>query len=172
MKIRNWQIIVLIVCLALGTLLHFTYEWSGENQLVALFSAVNESTWEHLKLIYYPTLTMAIIGYFVIGKRTKNFWLSQAIGIITAITFTIVFFYAYTGVIGTNFAVLNIGSFVVAILLETYVTYRLLKSPQMYNAEIISIILLILLLSIFVIYTFNPPQIPLFQDPISGGYGV
>ena len=139
MKIRNWQIIVLIVCLALGTLLHFTYEWSGENQLVALFSAVNESTWEHLKLLFFPMILMGVLGYFVIG---------------------------------TNFAVLNIGSFVVAILLETYVTYRLLKSPQMYNAEIISIILLILLLSIFVIYTFNPPQIPLFQDPISGGYGV
>lgn len=28
----------------LGVLLHFTYEWSGDNPIVALFSAVNEST--------------------------------------------------------------------------------------------------------------------------------
>ena len=35
----------------LGVLLHFTYEWSGDNAVVGLFSAVNESTWEHLKLL-------------------------------------------------------------------------------------------------------------------------
>lgn len=38
----------------LGVLLHFTYEWSGDNPAVGLFSAVNESTWEHLKLIFFP----------------------------------------------------------------------------------------------------------------------
>ena len=45
MKIKNWFIIVVLVCLVLGTLLHFTYEWSGEDKIVAIYSAVNESTW-------------------------------------------------------------------------------------------------------------------------------
>lgn len=36
----------------LGVLLHFTYEWAGDNAVVGLFSAVNESTWEHLKLLF------------------------------------------------------------------------------------------------------------------------
>ena len=87
-------------------------------------------------------------------------------------TFIIVFFYTYTGVIGTNFATLNIGSFIIAILIGEYVVYRLIVSPQMYNAERISTILLILLLLSFIIYTFNPLQIPLFQDPISGDYAI
>ena len=117
MKIRNWQIIVVIICIVLGTLLHFTYEWSGEKKFVALFSAVNESTWEHLKLAYYPMLIMAIIGHFVIGEKSNNYWFAQAIGIIVAMVFITVFFYTYTGVIGTNYDVLNIGSFIIAILL-------------------------------------------------------
>ena len=60
MKIKTWQIITVIICLILGTLLHFTYEWSGENPIIALFSAVNESIWEHLKLAFYPMFSIHI----------------------------------------------------------------------------------------------------------------
>lgn len=172
MKIKTWQIITVIICLILGILLHFTYEWSGENTIVALFSAVNESTWEHLKLAFFPMLLMSIIGYFIIDKQTNNFWLAQAIGIITAITFIIVFFYTYQGILGTNIDVLNIGSFIIAIILGEFVTYKILKSRNIYNSELISIIFLVILLFSFILYTFYPPQIPLFQNPISGEYGI
>lgn len=172
MKIKAWQIITVIICLILGTLLHFTYEWSGENSIVALFSAINESTWEHLKLAFYPMLLMAVIGQFIIGKSSRNYWLSQTVGILVAITFITTFFYTYTGIIGTNFAVLDIGSFIVAILLGEYVTYRLLTSTKIYNAEFISIFFLIILLFCFIIYTFSPPKIEFFKDPINGSFGI
>lgn len=172
MKIKTWQIITVIICIILGILLHFTYEWSGENIIVGLFSAVNESTWEHLKLTFYPMLLMASIGCFIIGKRTNNYWLAQAMGIITAITFITVFFYTYTGIIGTNFAWLNISLFIVAICLGEYVTYKLLISRKTYNTEFVSIIFLMILLFSFILYTFNPPPIALFQAPITGGCGI
>lgn len=172
MKIKTWQIITVIICLILGILLHFTYEWSGEKTLVGLFSAVNESTWEHLKLAFFPMLLMAVIGYFIIGKRSKNYWIAQAIGIITAMSFIIVFFYTYQGVLGTNIDVLNIGSFVIAIILGGFVTYKILKSNKAYNAELLSIFFLSILLLSFILYTFYPPQIALFRDPISGTYGI
>lgn len=172
MKIKSWQIITIIICLILGTLLHFTYEWSGEKMIVGLFSAVNESTWEHLKLMFYPMLLMAIIGYFIIGKRSNNYWSAQALGILTAMVFTIVFFYTYTGIIGTNFAWLNIATFIVAIIFGGFVTYKLLISEKKYNAEIVSIIFLVILFLSFILYTYNPPQIQLFQDPLSGSYKI
>ena len=96
MKIKNWFIIVVLVCFILGTLLHFTYKWSGEDKIVAVYSAVNESTWEHLKLVFYPMTIMAIIGTFVIKKQKTNYWAGQAIGILTAMVFITVFFYTYT----------------------------------------------------------------------------
>ena len=65
MDIKKWVIISILICLILGTLLHFTYDWSGENKIVAIFSAVNESTWEHLKLTFYPMTLMALIGVFL-----------------------------------------------------------------------------------------------------------
>jgi uncharacterized protein involved in response to NO len=172
MKIKTWQIITVIICLILGVILHFTYEWSGENRIVGLFSAVNESTWEHLKLAFFPMLVMAIIGFLVIGKRTNNYWLAQTIGIIAAITFIVTFFYTYRGVLGKNIDALNIGSFFVAVILGEFVTYKILKSRKTYNAEIASIIFLVILFFSFILYTFYPPQIPLFKDPITGNYGI
>lgn len=172
MKIKTWQIITVIICLILGILLHFTYEWAGENTIVGLFSAVNESTWEHLKLAFFPMLLMAIIGYFIIGKQINNYWIAQSIGIITAIAFIITFFYTYQGVLGKNIDALNIGSFIIAVILGEFITYKIMKSRKIYNAEFVSIIFLVILLLSFVLYTFYPPQIPLFQDPILGGYGI
>ena len=172
MKIKTWQIITVIICLVLGILLHFAYEWSGANKVVGVFSAVNESTWEHLKLAFFPMLLMGIIGYFVIGKQNNNYWLAQAIGIITAITFIVTFFYTYQGILGQNIDALNIGSFFIAIILGEFVTYKILKSRNEYNAELISMVFLVILFFGFILYTFYPIRIPLFQDPTTGEYGI
>lgn len=63
-KIKKYQIIsAIFVCIA-GTLLHFTYEIFGKNNFIASFSAVNESVWEHLKLLFFPLLFTTVIGYY------------------------------------------------------------------------------------------------------------
>lgn len=68
-KIRNYQIFSVIFTFILGTLLHFTYKLSGENVIVASFSAINESVWEHLKLLYFPMLLTLIIRLFSYRKK-------------------------------------------------------------------------------------------------------
>ena len=70
-KLVKWQIGVIVFSLIVGTLLHFTYEWSGENKFIASFSAVNESVWEHLKLVFYPMLIAGIVEYFFVKKDSK-----------------------------------------------------------------------------------------------------
>lgn len=59
-KIKKYQIISSIFVCILGTLLHFTYKVFGENSFVASFSAVNESVWEHLKLLYFSIRTQEL----------------------------------------------------------------------------------------------------------------
>ena len=44
-----------------GTLLHFLYDWTNESILIAPFSGVNESTWEHMKLLFFPLFLFALI---------------------------------------------------------------------------------------------------------------
>ena len=100
-----------IFVMILGTLLHFTYEWSGNNTFVAAFSAVNESTWEHLKLLFYPMFLTTIIGYFYLGKTSPNFLCARLLCILTAILFTIVFFYYLFYAAKTLFYVIFVSNF-------------------------------------------------------------
>ena len=72
-KIRNYQIFSIIFTFILGSFLHFTYAFLGNNPVVAIFSSINESVWEHLKLLFFPMLLSIIIGYFYIGKNNSKF---------------------------------------------------------------------------------------------------
>lgn len=173
-KIIRFQIFSVIFTWILGTILHFLYEWSGDNKIIASFSAVNESTWEHLKLVFFPMLITTIVGFLVIGKDNKKFWCAKTIGIILAMSFIIVFFYTYTGIIGTNFAILDIGSFFVAVILGEYVAHKIMTNDE-YKQKCnkrIAVIGLICILLCFIIFTYLQPHIGLFKDPISNGYEI
>lgn len=171
-SIVKFQIFSVIFTWILGTLLHFTYEWSNDNFILAAFSAVNESTWEHLKLVFFPMLITTIIGYFYMGRNNiPNYLCAKTIGIIVSILFIVIFFYTYTGILGTNFAILDIGSFFVAVVLGEYVVMKIITSDFKCN-KAISIISLIILLLCFIIFTYFPPKIGLFKDPVTNSYGI
>ena len=170
-KLLKFQIFSTIFAIVLGTLLHFTYEWLGNNTIVGAFSSINESTWEHLKLAFYPMLITTIIGTFFFKDTYSNFLCSKTIGIITAIGFITGFFYTYTGILGRNIAIIDISSFIIAIILGEYVSYRLIKSNYKCN-DTFSIIILLTLTFCFIYFTYNTPKIALFQDPITGNFGI
>lgn len=163
-SVLKFTIFSCIFVMVLGTLLHFTYEWSGNNQFIASFSAITESTWEHLKLLFFPMLLTTIIGFFFIKKFCPNYWCARFFGILTAILFTIVFFYTYTGIIGTNFSFIDISIFFVAVVLGEFVSYTILISDFGCN-NCVAITLLGLLLVCFVTFTYFTPEIGLFEDP-------
>ena len=172
MNIKKWQIFASIFCLILGTILHFTYEWFNYNVIVGLFSTINESVWEHLKLLFYPMFFISIIGYFKIGRKLCNYWYAQMYGIVFALIFVVVFFYTYKGIIVRSFFLLDIASFIIGILLGEYIVYKMLKQKEMCKLEALSIITSIIILLCFLIFTIYPPILPLFEDPIYGTFGI
>lgn len=173
-KVINTQVIVILFSLILGTLLHFTYEWSGNNLFVGSFGAVNESVWEHLKLVFYPMLIAMIIEYFFVKQDVNNYIEAKTIGIFTAIFFIIVSFYTYSGVIGTSVIVIDILIFIISIILGEYVAYRLMKreNESTVLTTSLSIIILLFLLLCFIIFTYIPPEVNLFRDITTGMYGM
>lgn len=170
-KIKNYQIVSSVFVCILGTLLHFTYEFFGKNIFVASFSAVNESVWEHLKLLFFPMLLSTIIGYFYIGKNIPNFLCSKTLGILISMSFVIIFFYTYTGIIGKSISFIDIASFFVAVILGEYLAYKFMINNFKCN-NIIAIIILTIILVCFVVFTYFPPNIGLFKDPVTNQYGI
>ena len=111
--IKTWQIVGVAGTTLLGTLLHFLYEWTGGSVIAAFFSGVNESTWEHMKLLYFPLFLFAIIQSRTF-REYKNFWCIKLIGITTSLTLIPVLFYTYNGVFGRSPDFVNITIFFIS----------------------------------------------------------
>ena len=85
----------------------------------------------------------------------------------------IVLFYSYTAIIGESLLVIDILTFIIAVIIGQLVSYRLLTGKTLsYNLDMVSLIASILLSLAFVLFTFYPPKLPMFQDPITGEYGI
>jgi hypothetical protein len=173
-KLLKIELIVTILELILGTLLHFIYEWSGNNVIIASFSAVNESVWEHLKLVFYPMLILGLIEYYFVKNIANNYIEAKAIGTFTAISFIVISFFTYTGIIGTNFFIIDILIFIISIILGEWTSYKLMKrkNESTIQTKILAGGILIFLLSCFIIFTYVTPQVNLFRDFTNGTYGI
>lgn len=83
-------------------------------------------------------------------------------------SFIVVFFYTYTGVIGRNFAVLDIGSFFVAVALGEYYAYKIMLSGKDKISSLAVIVILAVIFLCFAVFTYYPPNIGLFANPLIG----
>ena len=172
-KILKLELIGALFIIFLGSLLHFTFEWSNNFWLVGIFSAVNESTWEHLKLAVIPALLWLLIEKKILKEKSENFFFAKTIGIYSMPLFIILIFYSYTAIFKRNFLILDILTFIVAVIFGQIISYKLMflkKIPKIYNQ--IAIIFLFLLFLSFVIFTFYPLPNFLFRDPITFKYGI
>lgn len=158
----------ILFSVGLGVLLHFTYEWSGENKIVGYFSAVGESTWEHLKLLFFPVLLFTVIEW-IFGKRKRDgFLLSRTVSLLTGMLWIVSAFYTVSGIVGkADMPVINIAIFVIGVIITFLLTEIIQKS--IFNAprygDLIALVILIVFTLLFVVWTYDPPSIGLFREP-------
>ena len=154
-----------------GVLLHFLYDVSGASPISAVFSGVNESTWEHMKLLYFPMLFYALAESKYFGKSIESFWCVKLKGTVLGIILIPVLFYTIRGAFGDTPDWVNISTFFVAAAISFYYeTRQLNKNAGKCNGRL-ALILLLSIGVLFAVFTFITPEIPLFRDPLSGGYG-
>ena len=172
-KLFYLQIAGFIFTCIFGTLLHFLYDLTEGNIIAAIFSGVNESTWEHMKLMFYPMATFSIIQYKFIGSEFPNYWSTKLIGLFLSLVLIPIFFYTYTGIFGINADWFNIAIFFICAAIAYFVEYKLFTKEK--GIKISTKTALVLLAGISLLFTantFSPPEIPLFQDPITMLYGI
>ena len=162
-----WQLAGFALSTLGGTLLHFLYDWTGGSMLVAPFSGVNESTWDHMKLLYWPLFFFALVQYLFFRDQ-KNYWCVKLAEIVLGLVLIPVLFYTYNGVFGKSPDWVNISIFYIAaflvFLFERWGFQRDCPSCKHPRLALAAICLIGVL---FVLFTFAPPQIPLFHDPLA-----
>ncbi len=164
-NISLWQYAGFAFTSMFGTLLHFVYDWTNKSVFVAPFSAINESTWEHMKLLFFSLLVFSIVQSMFF-KDYPNFWCIKLIGILTGLLLIPTIFYTANGVFGKTPDWINIAIFFISVaavyILETYLFKNKLLSC---NYSSLAILAIVAITFMFVLFTFLPPDLPIFKAP-------
>ena len=161
---------ILIICI-IGTLLHFTYEMSKHNKIVGLFSAVNESVWEHIKIALTPTILITLLlGFndFCYGSFFEGLFIS----LFSIIILIPILFYTYTYFTKKSVLTIDVICFYITVTISQLLYDTLVNIDTSLLADYLSLIGIIIIIIIYSVLTLLPIKNGLFKDPITKKYGV
>ncbi|KTB48087.1 hypothetical protein DEALK_09320 [Dehalogenimonas alkenigignens] len=171
-RILRWELLGILFVFSLGALLHFVFEWSGESLLAGAFASVNESVWEHFKQGFWPMVIWAAIEYPVFRGKVNNFFAAKGTAVYLIPAVTALIFYAYTAATGEEILIVDILIFAAAVAIGQLVSYKILTSGKLPGyMNWVGLAMIIALGSAMILFTFNPPELPIFLDP-NGFYGI
>jgi hypothetical protein len=173
-KVKQWELIGIIPIIIFGTTLHFWFEWTGHWRPMALIAAVNESTWEHFKMGFWPALFYALIEYPFLKQVTKNFWGAKFLGLLTMPVVISILFYGYTAVTGHHYLIADAVIFILSVVAGQLVSLSILTREKTIPAMAhrLSFVGLMLMIAAFSLLSYYPRENFLFEDPVTGEYGI
>lgn len=155
---------MIIFLFLLSFLWHFMYDWFP-CVLTSIFFPVNESIWEHMKIIFYCLL----IGS-VLEKKGNNYYLNILVKPLVGVLFYLIIFLPLYLIFGESMLIS------LSLMLFTYIIMELLgikiSKQEELNIKALPIIIIILISILFSILTFYPLHNFLFFDSVKLGYGI
>lgn len=163
--LKKYTIAGFIFVIIIGSIWHFVYEWSGNNFFLGFFFPIKESTWEHMKLCFFPMLLYS----FYMNRKLKADYpcvtSALAFGILLSTFLVPIFFYTYTGILGKDVLFLDISTFVISILLAFISIYiNTLSCKFAPYTSLLKTLVLITAICFFV-FTYYPPELGIFIPP-------
>lgn len=149
----------------IGTLLHFVYQWSGQNTLVGLFAPINESTWEHMKLLFFPMLIIGCFVWWKVREQLPYIGSSLLAGLLIGTWLIPVLFYTYRGILGYGISAVDITIFFISVIIAFLITYRTACNGRWESVKWLLVILTIIMTIAFFWFTYHPPMLGIFANP-------
>lgn len=159
----------------LGSLLHFMFQLFQKNPVIGIFAPVNESIWEHSKMMTWPITLWWVLNYFLLKKRATvdlNKWFTGALSaLVSSLVVMPMIYYFYTSAFGVELLWVDILILLFSVSVGQLFGMHIYRHSQGINA-MLSLLIIFLVLLIFALFTFFPPTLPLFQDGPTGNYGI
>lgn len=166
-----FMIISIIVISVIGTVSHFSYDISKQNKIVGLFGAVNESTWEHIKIALTATILWSVVDGYFYGVNS-NYFLAKLVSLITIIILMPVLYYGYKYLFKKDNFIVNILIFYIVIICSQYLFFYIINIDSVsYLLQYISCIGIFIVFGFYMVLTLMPIKNFLFKDPVTKKYG-
>ncbi len=169
----TWELAGAVFMILAGSALHFVFDWAGGWRPLALVAAVNESIWEHLKLAFWPGLLWALLPHRSLGLRLGERLAIKGVTLLLTAVLIVAVFQSYTAILGKNLLVLDIGTFVLAILAGQLLAILLiLRGAPSRGLLRLGQLLMLLQVIAYASLTYLPPDHWLFIEERSGMRGI
>jgi len=162
-KIRYHSFSSYIIVSLIGCFLHFAYQLSGNNIVAAAFFPTDESPFQHMKLLFFPFAVYTFLRFFF---KKKDMIFSSAIGILLGMITTLAVFYTYSGIIGQNFAPVDIASFFIGMYAAFKFSDNIQKKTITDKTKRISgFVIFFSVALMLIIFTYFTPDLAVFTVP-------
>ena len=166
MKSLKWFCMIgAVATVILGVISHFVYDWTGENFFVGLFFSINESTWEHMKLLFFPMFAYALIAGKKLEEEYPCIYNAMFTGILIGLALIPTIFYTYTGILGFRVDWANIALYVISVLAAYYVVYRVAQTCIRKDSKLLRYVMYTILLA-FMVFSVYSPKLGIFVSPV------
>ncbi len=172
MNLKKLKIINVVIFFALSFLWHFVYDLIP-NFITAIFFPVNESIWEHMKIIFGVIIFGSLISLILMQKfkiKYNNFYVEIIIKAILGVIFYLAIFIPLYNIFGENLFI-PITLMLITYIVMEFIGYKILLLDEL-NIKILPIILIILSYILFALLTFYPPHYSIFFDETKLIYGI
>lgn len=162
MNERRLVTITGVVIVGAGFLLHFVYAWTSHIRVVGLVAPVNESVWEHTKLLVMPVLAVGVVEAVMLRDRRRVAWATLVECVAGALAIPAIF-YTYTSALGTGPVLwVDITSFVLVVAAGQWLHLGVLRARRA-PVTAISLLGLAALVAVYAFWTVVPPDAPVFR---------
>lgn len=169
---KRLYIISFIFFTILGGLLHFAFDFANGNLFVGLFTPVNESVWEHFKLVLVPLTLFALLILFLKKDTLNNIMFATSFSVILSNIFIYIIFTLYETLGFPESVISSITIYTLGMAFGFLLIYFFSHSTNFANTNIIGTILIFLIYISFMTTTFYPPQLEIFRDKVTNTYGI
>lgn len=173
MSLKKLKIIGIVLAFLLAFPLHFLYD-TFPSFITSIITPVNESIWEHMKIIFGSILFSGVIQKIIVIKKElkyNNICISNVISAFLSIFIFLIIYLPIYNIIGENF-IITIIIMLITFIISQIITVFIIKLKKDLHMENYAILFTILIYVTFGLLTYYPPQNKLFKDPMTNIYGI
>ena len=156
---KRWFLIFFVTAVV-GTALHFVYDlWPVP--LVGIIAPVNECVWEHLKMLYWPSLAA---GFFLAreDRGSSRFWSAWLAGMLLAPTALLGVYYTLLAGFGVESQAVDVALYYLSLAFGFWTAWRLNDSGKAEKLVGVLVIAAGLFGAALVLFTVCPADLPIF----------
>ncbi len=173
MSLKKLKLLSVIGIFIIAFPIHFIYD-KFPNSIFSIFFPVNESIWEHMKMLFTCFIIWGFIEY-AISQKFKllyhNFIFSNFFSAIISIPIFLILYLPFHYTIGHNMIITLIIMLITFSIVE-YLSFIILKTKEIRYINYISLILIVISYIIFGYLTYHPIRQDLFYDHEDNKYGT